>query len=716
MAAKTGKPREIKFGAFGGVFTPSVLTIIGVILFLRTGWVVGSTGLVGALAIIILAHTVTIATGLSISSICTNIRIGSGGAYAIIARSLGLEVGGAIGIPLYVSQAISTAFYIAGFTEAWVALSKTLNFPQHDPLIVAVSLWALLSVVSYIGADMALRVQYLIMGAIALSIASFFLGKPLPGAGVQVWTVPGYKDFFYVFSIFFPAVTGILAGVSMSGDLKDPKRSIPLGTMSAILVGFAIYVAAAWWFSRMAGTKVLVANPAVMIDISMFGWAFYVGIFAATLSSALASLVAAPRTLSAMGEHGILPFGRFFAFKDKKGHPRNAVVFTAAFSLVFVVFGSLDTIAPLLTMFFLITYGMVNLVTFIERSTGIVSFRPSFRVPRFVSLFGAVSCFFIMVVIDPIIGTLALVITSGIYAMLVRAGLKTRWGDVRSGLFVSIATWAARQAAHLPKFTKSWTPNLLMPVENPRSNALLFQFARDISSPGGSVIAFSVSPPEDREKKEKELEGALDPIRRDRMFYISAAVEGEDFPHTSRTLTQFLKNIFLKPNILLITVGDDPGKDTQVKSIIDSAVDQRMGIAILKIHPRAGLNQRNSINLILRDKSPNKDLAILLSLQLCRNWERSKLHLVTMVKDDNEQEIQQKFFDRLKEEARLPTATEVAVVKGEFPEDFEGFPRCDVAVCGLSDEIDLDFVRRVSTHSHVTCLFVRDSGEESAFV
>lgn len=424
----------------------------------------------------------------------------------------------------------------------------------------------------------------------------------------------------------------------------------------------------------------------------------------------------APRTLNALGEHGILPFSRFFAVKDRKGQPRNAVVFTALFSLVFVVFGSLDTIAPLLTMFFLVTYGMVNLVTFIERSIGIVSFRPTFRVPAFVSLYGAVSCFFIMIVIDPIIGTLAIVIASGIYVMLVRAGLRVRWGDVRSGLFVSIASWAARQAKNLPKFTKSWTPNLLMPVKTPKGNALLFQFASDIASPGGSVIAFCVSTPEEREKRARELEDALEPIRKEKLFYISSAVEGENFTQTSRTLTQFLKNIYFKPNILLITMGDDPEKDANIKSIIDSAIEQRMGIAILKLHPKSGLNQRKKVNLVLRDKSPNKNLAILLSIQLCRNWERSKLNLVTMVKDDKEREIQQKFFERLKEDARLPANTEVAVIKGKFPDNLEDFPQCDVAVCGLSDEVDLNFVRRIATHSHVSCLFVRDSGEESAFV
>ena len=712
--------QEVKFGTFGGVFTPSVLTIIGVVLFLRTGWMVGTVGLPGAMIIIVLAHSVTVATGLSLSSIATNIRIGAGGAYTIIARSLGLEVGGAIGIPLYISQAISTAFYIAGFTEAarvlLVPYAEMYGYVYNDQYI-AIGLWAILSIVAYIGADWALKIQYLIMACIAVSIASFFMGSPMPHAGRGVFTVAmGGQQFFDVFKIFFPAVTGILAGVSMSGDLKDPKRAIPSGTLFAIIVGFFVYAGCAYWYGRMAPADALRTDNTVMLNIGMFSWAFYTGIFAATLSSALGSLVSAPRTLNALGAHGILPFSRFFAVLDRKGQPRNAIVFTSLLSLVFVAFGKLDTIAPLLTMFYLITYGMLNMVTFIERSIGIVSFRPTFRVPRAVSLYGAVSCFFIMIVIQPIIGTLALCIIAGIYVMLIRAGLRAKWGDVRSGLFLSIATWAARQAAHLPKFTKSWTPNLLMPVKAPRDNALLFQLARDLAAPGGSVIAFSVAAHEEnREKRERELHTALDPIRREKMFYIAAALQGQNFTNTTKTLTQFLGNIFLKPNILFATVSENPEKDEQLQSIINAAESRHMGLALLKLHPKSGLNQRREINLVLRDKSPNKDLAILLALQLQRNWERGRINLVTLVPDEAEHDLQADYFANLKEDARMPANTDVRVIKGKFPEGLEHFPRCDIAICGIGDRVDLDQIRRITSSSHVSCLFVKDSGEESAF-
>ena len=95
-----------KFGTFEGVFTPTILTILGAIMYLRLGWVVGNAGFGGALVIILLAKLVTVTTGLAIASMASNIKIGPGGSYAIISRSLGLEIGGAVGIPLYLSQAL----------------------------------------------------------------------------------------------------------------------------------------------------------------------------------------------------------------------------------------------------------------------------------------------------------------------------------------------------------------------------------------------------------------------------------------------------------------------------------------------------------------------------------------------------------------------------------------------------------------------------------
>lgn len=254
-----------KFGTFGGVFTPDVLTILGVIMYLRLGWVVGNAGFLGAVAIILLAKAVTICTGLSLSSITTNIKIGPGGAYSVISKSLGLEAGGSIGIPFYISQTLSAALYIIGFTEGWLRL-----FPAHSPLIVSSIAWASLLIISYTSAHFAIRVQYIIMTILGISLVSFFMTPADPSANFEL--IGNFEDanFWRVFAIFFPAVTGIMAGANMSGDLKDPRRAIPMGTMSAIFVTMIIYILIAYMMTKISSSAELRNNQLIIADKSLW--------------------------------------------------------------------------------------------------------------------------------------------------------------------------------------------------------------------------------------------------------------------------------------------------------------------------------------------------------------------------------------------------------------------------------------------------------------
>jgi len=262
-----------KFGTLEGVFTPCLLSILGVIMYLRLGWVVGNVGFVGALIIICIANLITLATTLSMSSIVSNIRIGTGGAYSIIKNSLGMEAGGAIGFPLYIAQAISVAFYIAGFSECWLFV-----FPSHNVLLVSLILWFFLLVITYTSTKVAFRVQYLIMGLIGLSLVSIFSGEGIAGTNVFIQeTLPG-ENFWGVFAVFFPAVTGILVGASMSGELKDPKSSIPQGTLWAIIISFCIYVGLAFFFAKKVPLADLQTNLSVAIDLGRWSWLVIIGI------------------------------------------------------------------------------------------------------------------------------------------------------------------------------------------------------------------------------------------------------------------------------------------------------------------------------------------------------------------------------------------------------------------------------------------------------
>ncbi|HAV62595.1 MAG TPA: amino acid permease, partial [Verrucomicrobiales bacterium] len=231
-----------KFGTFGGVFVPNVLTILGVIMFLRTGWVVGNAGLQQALVILCIANTITLLTSLSLSAIATNTKVGGGGAYFLISRSLGLEIGGSIGLPLFLAQGISVAFYIIGFVE-----SLGFLVPGLDVKVVSTVVLGALFIIAWVGADLAVKTQYLILVCLGASVVAFFAGvSPVPDWRANL--EPAYEtgvSFWTAFAIFFPAVTGIMSGVSMSGDLRDATDSLPRGTFWAVGISTLVYVGAA---------------------------------------------------------------------------------------------------------------------------------------------------------------------------------------------------------------------------------------------------------------------------------------------------------------------------------------------------------------------------------------------------------------------------------------------------------------------------------------
>ncbi|MEL7360710.1 MAG: amino acid permease, partial [Bacteroidota bacterium] len=293
-------PAAGRFGTFAGVFTPNVLTILGIILFLRTGWVVGQAGLYGALIIIALANAISFLTGLSLSAIATSMDVKAGGNYYLISRSLGLEIGGAIGIPLYLSQAISVAFYIIGFTEAISGLAVVQGIP---PQTIATGVALVFVVIAWVGADFALKIQYGILAILIAALISFFTGGW--GEFVEPNLGHNYTDgvsFWIVFAVFFPAVTGIEVGISLSGDLKDPSRSIPLGTITSIVVTALVYVAAAVWFAFQLPADILISDNLSMERIASVPVLILAGVAASTLSSALGSVLAAPRTLQAVSK------------------------------------------------------------------------------------------------------------------------------------------------------------------------------------------------------------------------------------------------------------------------------------------------------------------------------------------------------------------------------------------------------------------------------
>ncbi len=698
-----------KLNVFGGVFVPDVLTILGVIMYLRLGWVVGNAGFLGAVLIIVLAKSITICTALSMSSITTNIKIGSGGAFSIITKSLGLEAGGSIGIPFYISQTLATALYIVGFTEGWIYI-----FPSHPHILVSIIAWFLLVSISYISAHFAIKIQYFIMVIVALSILSFLFTRNEPTAAIPF--VGEFEDasFWQVFAIFFPAVTGIMAGANLSGDLENPRKAIPLGTLSAIGVTMVIYIAMAFVAAKYISPAELRSNQMVMVDYAFWGPMVLMGILAATFSSALGSIIGAPRILQALSEQRTVPLYQVFSKKTRNNEPRNATIFTSLIILAALLLGNLNALATLITMFFLITYGMINLVVFMQQGMKIISFRPTFKIPTFVSLLGAAGSIFVMFLINPVFSLVAIAVIVSLYIWLGRRGLKSESGDIRGGFFLVLAEKASRIAAKFPRHQISWKPDLLIPIKDPKTWAGSVLFIKNIVYPSGSVFAFTVQD-HDLEDTENNLSELINPLEDHNLLVHSIVLEHKKFLPGARLIMQTLKAGAMRPNILFLNLGNNLDKESLITKLSVYAANNDLGTIILRQHLEKGFGLQTNINLWLRDKSPNYHLAVLIALQLQLNWQ-GNLNLITVGSKESDRKRLYKFLEQLSDQARLPSMTEFYVFIGDFTDTLQKAPEADINIFGLADTLFFDFMREAPELTDSSCLFIRDSGKESALV
>lgn len=714
-----------KYGTFAGVFVPTLLTILGVILFLRQGWVIGNAGLLGGLAVITIAFMIVTFTALSMSCITTNIRIRAGGAYSIISQSLGLEVGGSVGIPLYLAQTLAITMYIFGFREGWLYI-----FPDHPALLVDLTVFAILIIIAFISASLAFRIQYIILAVIIgaiLSVAGSIFTSELSHEITWMGEFPGAPEndfpgvsFWVVFAVFFPAATGIMAGANMSGELENPRRSIPVGTISAVAISFLVYVGAAVWLSRVASPEELVSNYNIMIDKSFWPPAVLGGLLGATFSSALASIVGSPRILQALGDHKIFPGGEKFSKLSKNGEPRNAIVLTGTIVLFALMLRDLNTIAPLITMFFLITYMMINLVVYIEQKMNMISFRPTFPIPKFVPAIGTLGCLFTMFIINPAFGLIAMGLVIATYIYLTNRKLIVPYGDMRSGLFVSLAEWAAKRVSLLPENNeRAWKANLLVPVRSARELRGSFSLIRSIVYPRGSVNLVGIADAYNNDSLRESLINLSSSFLQENVYTRWSVIDSDSYQDAVLNSLQTLKGTFFKPNILFLRLPQDKRHDEEIHTIINRARLNKMGIQLYVEDTVANLGRSASINVWLREKSPhwdlsmelgNIDLALLSAYKLKINW-KAELRVITVV-EESQVENAYNYLNILLDAARLKGAS-AHVEIGTFEEALNKAPQADVDFFGLPEDPNLSEFRTYVELTRSSCVFVADSGNEN---
>jgi amino acid transporter len=652
---------DAKLGSFLGVFTPSILTILGVILFLRIGWMVGNTGLFPSLVIVSIANAITLATALSVSAVATNMYVGAGGAYYILSRSLGLEIGGAIGIPLFLAQTFSVTLYAFGFAES-------LQFVWPDAPVQPIAAITVLAVslISGRSANLALRLQIPILILLVLAIASLFTGVVgEPGFKAGLWQgVENAPGFWVVFAVFFPAVTGIMAGVSLSGDLKNPTRSIPRGTLAAVLVGFIVYLTVPVVLALGADSATLVGDPLVWMTISAIPLLVLPGLWGAILSSAVGSMLGAPRTLEALVDDEVMPQA-LHTEKERPGPGRAHIISTLA-ALVGVGLGDLNAVAPVLTMFFLTTYGMINLVAGLERLSGAPSFRPMVRIPSWISLFGAIGCFWVMFLINSLACIVAIVAEIVIYLVLRRRSLTASWGDLRFGVLMSLARATLLQLRNLPVAPRNWRPHILVFAGDIDRRVDLVRFAAWLNQDRGIMTVSRLfvgdyaehlrQIPAEEQRIQRRLE-------REGIIAFSEVEVVPDFEQGVVAVSQANGIAGISSNTIMF--GWSEKRERMASTLRVMGVIGQMGKSTLicRVRPRAWNSRARRIDVWWGGLQNNGDKMLLFAYLLSVNpeWHGAEICVRSVATNEMMQQQTRRSLERMLQESRITARTEVTI-------------------------------------------------------
>ena len=621
-------------GTFGGVFTPSILTILGVIMYLRLGWVVGNVGLLGTLIIVTLATSITLLTALSICAIATDRVVRVGGAYYMISRSLGIETGGAVGIPLYFAQALSVALYTIGFAESVVS-----SFGNLNQLYVALITTIAVAVLALTSAKLAIKAQYFIMVAIALSLVSLIFGKPIEGTEIEMWGSNSGESFWKVFAVFFPAVTGIMAGVNLSGDLKDPIRSIPTGTLAAVGTGYVVYMGLPILLANRADASTLIENPLIMQQIAVWGPSILLGVWGATLSSAIGSLLGAPRVAQALARDQVLPswlnwLGRGSGQDDE---PRLGTFFTLGVVIAAVCINQLDLIAPVLSMFFLTTYLVLNVAAGIEGFLQSPSFRPAFGVHWSLSLLGAIGCLVVMFLINPIATVVAALIVLVIYFWLQRRQLETTWGDARRGVWMTVLRTGILQI-DAEADPRNWRPNILVLSGAPRKRWNLIELADTLTQNRGLITVSSVLPVGSRSvQQQSKMEGTIrEYIEKQGVQALVRLVTASSLFDGASQLLETYGIGPLIPNTFLLGASSNPEHREAYCQLITKIHCAKRNVLILQENGEYSFGFRRQIDVWWGGLNNNGGLMLLLAYLISTNadWEKANINVKLVVADE----------------------------------------------------------------------------------
>ncbi len=667
-----GQAAPKKFGTFLGVYVPSVLTILGVMMYLRFGWVAGNTGLPLALLIVLLASGITFITGLSASAIATNMRVGVGGEYFMISRSLGLEMGGSIGIPLFLCRTLSLTLYAFGLAESVSFLWPESWGPVPLQGIAAAAI-VLITVVAGKSAELSLKLQIPIMIAVVLSLLAL-AGGVLTGGLTAPEMAPHYErsapgGFWYVFAVFFPAVTGFTAGIGMSGDLKDPKRSIPRGTIAAVVTGAAVYLLILFLLSvtaKVSGGDLAAIDPEappVWTGIALFGfWLIYPGMWGAILSSAFGSALGGPRVLQALASDGLAP--KFFARVSRAGQPTAATWLTGAIALGAVALGDLNAVGRWVTIFFLTLYVAVNLAAAAEKLVGDPSFRPTINVPWHVSLAGCAGAVVVMFLISPLACFVAVGLELSLYLVLRRQAFQSSWGDVRAGVWNALARTSLLKLRTVRTDARNWRPHILLFTANPASRMGLVRLANWFNQNRGVVTVCQIVVGDLEEQarglaaRREEMEAALVKERLTAFCEISVV---PDFESGILGIVQANGFAGMEANTVMFGWPRDREAMARMLRLMRLFSQIQISTVFTRLDRAEGPAVKRRIDVWWRGKENNGDLMLLLAhlLSLNAEWREARVLVRVIIEEGEDRGAMRRRLTEMIREVRIEARADI---------------------------------------------------------
>ncbi len=661
------KSRPHKFGTFLGVYTPSILTILGLIMYLRFGWVVGNVGLIKTIAIVLMASSITFITGLSASAIATNIKVGVGGEYFMISRSLGLEPGGAIGIPLYLCRTLSVTFYCYGLSEAililWPEGSSAL--PAYALQGLTITFIVLVTALSGKSAKLVLKSQIPIMIIVGFSILALIVGvlsQDLHAPVTESTYQSAPEGFWYVFAVFFPAVTGFTAGIGLSGDLKDPQKSIPKGTLGAVVSGALIYliiplllaITGVLTLEQMADPE---AGVTIWTRLAFLGpWLIYPAVWGAVLSSAFGSILGGPRILQALSMDGIMP--KFLSKLSGSGQPTIATWISGIIAIAAVFLGGLNTIAQYVSVLFLTLYVAVNVSAAVEQLIKEPSYRPKINVPWYFSLLGAFAAMAVMWLINPFAFAFALGLELVIFTYLMNKKLEQQWGDASTGIWMHLSRYALLRLSSKRIHPRNWRPIILLFIHEIKGHLPLVKFTEMLGQNSGLLTISRLITLTDQEELDRRNEIVFEmqqDLKSEGLQALTEVNVVSDFKLGMNLIAASHGTAGIKTNTVVFGWSRTHKGKLQELQIINDLAKSKKSILVGHI-PKAFSRKANKrIDIWWRGQDRNGDLMLLLSylIRLNEKWRKTAVNIFSITHSEEEKTLMERHIKFSIHEARI---------------------------------------------------------------